>query len=273
MKKPKSVSLVAWAYNEEELIGKFLRKAIRLLRSTEREYELIIVDDGSTDGTGKILKKYADKNSKIRILTNKNNRNVGYSCRRGIFAARHDIIFWQTVDWSYDISRLQALLCLKEKFDVVAGVRRRQVPVRGQFAKFVLAIYRLFHIRHLTRRSDTVYKAVISIFNYCLIRLLFGFELSDYQNVVFYPKKFIQKVSIISKSSFMNPELLLRAHYQGLSICEAPISFLPRKSGKSKGTKIFAILSTIKDLACFYFILKIKKEISKKTVGKIHRLR
>lgn len=272
MKKLKSVSLVSWAYNEESLIEEFVRKALRVLQKTSREFEIVIVNDGSTDQTGIFLEKIAKQNKSVKVLTNKKNRNVGYSCRRGILAAKNEIVFWQTIDWSYDISKLQNLLLLKEKYDVVAGVRRRPVPVKGRLAKIVMAVYRLFHIKHLTKRSDTPLKALISVCNYVLIRSLFGLELSDYQNIVFYPKTFIQKVKPISNSSFVNPELLLRAHYQGLSICEAPISFKPRQKGVAKGTKPVSILRSLQDILNFWIQLYLLKKISRKNGGLIHRI-
>jgi glycosyltransferase involved in cell wall biosynthesis len=268
----KSVSLVSWAYNEESLIEGFVQKALRLLRKTGRKFEIVIVNDGSTDRTGTLLKKIAKRNKQVKVLTNKTNRNVGYSCRRGILAAKNEIVFWQTIDWSYDISKLQNLLFLKEKYDVVAGVRRRPVLVKGRLARIVLAIYRLFHIKHLTKRSDTPMKALISVCNYVLIRSLFGLELSDYQNIVFYPRTFIQKAKAISNSSFVNPELLLRAHYQGLSICEAPISFKARQKGMAKGTKPMSILRSLRDILNFWIQLYLLKKVSRKLRGLIHRI-
>ena len=273
MRKLKSVSLVSWAYNEESLIEEFAERALRLLKKTRRKFEIVIVNDGSTDRTGVLLEKIAKNNKQVRVLTNKKNCNVGYSCWRGILAAKNDIVFWQTIDWSYNLSRLKDLLLLKEKFDVVAGVRRRPVAVKGRLAKTMVAIYRLFHVQHLTKRSDTVGKAIISVCNYGIIRFLFGLKLSDYQNVVFYPRTFIQKIKITSNSSFVNPELLLRAHYHGLSICEAPISFIGRTRGVAKGTKTAAILASISDIWKFWKKVYIRKQISKKINGTLNRLK
>lgn len=273
MKKFKSVSLVSWAYNEESLIEEFAERALRLLKKNRRKFEIVIVNDGSTDRTGVLLEEIAKKNKQVRVLTNKMNCNVGYSCWRGILAAKNDIVFWQTIDWSYNLSRLKDLLLLKEKFDVVAGVRRRPVTVKGRLAKTMVAIYRLFHVQHLTKRSDTVGKAIISVCNYGIIRLLFGLKLSDYQNIVFYPRTFIQKIKITSNSSFVNPELLLRAHYHGLSICEAPISFIGRTRGVAKGTKPAAILASISDIWKFWKKVYIRKQISREINGKIKRLK
>ena len=273
MRKFKSVSLVSWAYNEESLIEEFAERALRLLKKNRRKFEIVIVNDCSTDRTGVLLEEIAKKNKQVRVLTNKMNCNVGYSCWRGILAAKNDIVFWQTIDWSYNLSRLKDLLLLKEKFDVVAGVRRRPVTVKGRLAKTMVAIYRLFHVQHLTKRSDTVGKAIISVCNYGIIRLLFGLKLSDYQNIVFYPRTFIQKIKITSNSSFVNPELLLRAHYHGLSICEAPISFIGRTRGVAKGTKPAAILASISDIWKFWKKVYIRKQISREINGKIKRLK
>lgn len=271
MKRNKSVSLVTWAFNEEELIEEFVQRALQLLKKTGRNFEIVIVNDGSTDRTGKLLESISRSNRKVRVLTNKKNRNVGYSCRRAILAAKNDIIFWQTIDWSYDISNLNKILLLKKEYDVIAGVRRSPVQVKGRIAKLIAAIFQLFHIKHLTSRSDTVKKAFISLCNYGLIRMLFGLKLSDYQNVVFYPRPFIQKTNVESNSSFVNPELLLKAHFEGLSICEVPISFIPRKKGKAKGTKMKSILSSILDIFNFWIMLKMQMKKNRTKFGSIQR--
>jgi len=268
----KSVSLVSWAYNEEDSIEEFLQKALKLLRKTKRKFEVVIVNDGSTDRTGEILGSISKRYRQVKILTNKKNRNVGYSCRRGIRAAKNNIVFWQTIDWSYDISKLSEFLLLKEKFDVVAGVRRSPVPVQGQIGKIIATIFQVFHLKHLTKRSDTILKAIISVINYSLIRILFGLKISDYQNVVFYPRRFIQKIKVNSNSSFVNPELLLRAHYSGLSIREVPISFISRKKGKAKGTKIKSIMASILDILKNWIIFRKQRKKIKTQFGAIYRI-
>jgi len=271
----RGVSLVSWAYNEEELIEGFLRRADALLSSCVEDYEIIVVDDGSSDRTPGILTRLSAEMPRLRVLTNDTNRNVGYSSRRAIAAASKEYLFWQTVDWAYDISLLRVYLELLKRYDVVAGVRRAPVNVNLGLFKPLALFLKLFGVKHLTRRSDTVPKALVSVINYTLIRLLFGLKLSDYQNVVFYPSRLVQPIieSAESDSSFTNPELLYKACMRGASIAEVPINFIARQAGKAKGTRLKAIMASVRDVFKFWWKWRVLGRIDKRPGGRITRLR
>ncbi|MBU3922737.1 glycosyltransferase family 2 protein [Patescibacteria group bacterium] len=269
----KSVSLLCWAYNEEELIAEFLEKISFLMESTVVDYEIIFIEDGSTDKTYEIAKAFQKKNSRLKIFQNEKNLNVGISSRRAIKIASKKYLLWQTIDWSYDISNLRIFLEYLKRYDIVQGVRRSPVKLKIKVLKPIVAILKLFRIKYLTRRSDTIFKAIVSVINYVLIRILFGVPLSDFQNITIYPTKWIQSVEYESKSSFANPEGLIKSHWNGMSIKEVPIDFIPRKRGTAKGTKIKSIISSVKDVFGLWFkwIVLGKRKFIKK--GKIYRLK
>jgi glycosyltransferase involved in cell wall biosynthesis len=269
----RTVSLLGWAYNEEELIEDYLLRARELLQRTVEDYEIIIVDDCSTDGTEEIIRSLMNDIPQIRLIRNPVNMNVGYSSVRAIKRATKEYLFWQTVDWSYDISNLRIFLELLKDYDVVAGVRREPVKEADKAVKPILGLLKLFGIKHITKRSDTIRKAIISVFNYILIRCLFNVPLSDYQNVVFYPTELIQAIDFESNSSFGNPEGLIKFYWNGASIVEVPISFLPRRAGTSKGTRLRAIRSSLRDILRLWFkwVVLGCREVSRK--GSVRRLR
>lgn len=245
--------MLCWAYNEEDSIEEYLRRATDLLAATVEDYEIVLIDDASTDRTYTIAKSVQEKNPRIKIFRNETNVNVGISSQRAIQKASKEFLFWQTIDWSYDIEALRTILeCLKS-YDIVQGVRRRPVAVQTRLLKPFAAVLKLFGIRHLTKRSDTVSKAVVSVINYALIRILFRVPLSDFQNVTFYPTRWIQSVRYESKSSFANPEGLIKSHWAGLTIREVPISFIPRREGTAKGTRPKAIFASVYDILRLWF--------------------
>jgi glycosyltransferase involved in cell wall biosynthesis len=268
----KSVSLLCWAYNEEILIEGFLRRIHGLLEASCEKFEIVLVDDCSTDRTNEIAWGLQKEIPQLRIVRNEKNVNVGYSCRRAIGEARMEYLFWQTIDWSYDIEMLRTFLELLKEHDIVAGVRRRPVAVKSKIAKPFYGLASLFHIKHLTKRSDTISKAFISICNYALIRLLFGVPLSDFQNIVFYPSRLVQSHGLQGKSSFLNPELLIKSHWLGASIVEVPISFLPRQAGVAKGTRIKAIMSSTGDVFGNWYKWRVKGLCPRDGQGRITRL-
>lgn len=249
----RSVSLLCWAYNEEDLIEEFLENATMLMGESVEDYEIVLIDDGSTDRTYEIAKAFQLINPRLRIYQNECNLNVGVSFRRVIQRASKEYLFWQTIDWCYDISGLRQHLEYLKEYDVVQGVRRKPVAVKLRILKPVAAVFKLFGMKHLTRRSDTVPKAIVSVINYMLIRILFRVPLSDYQNVTFYPSKSIQSLHFEAKSSFANPEGLIKSYWSGKNIKEVEINFIPRKQGVAKGTRTKAIKNSVLDIFRFWF--------------------
>ena len=236
-----SVSLLTWGYNEELLVEDFLNRAVSLLENTIEDWEIIFVNDGSTDKTGEILNAYALKEPRVKPIHNEQNLNVGKSCRRAIMSATKEYFFWQTVDWSYDLSNLRIFLELLKHYSVVVGIR--PTPIRNlSYVPLVRSAYRV------KNRSDTIRKAVISLTNYYLLRILFGVPFQDFQNVSFYPSKLVQSSVLRGESSFLSPECLLRTYEKGASFLEVPIKFLPRTVGKAKGTTITSIFRSVQDI-------------------------
>jgi glycosyltransferase involved in cell wall biosynthesis len=249
----RSVSFLCWAYNEEALIHDFLEKATKLLDASIDDYEIILIEDGSTDRTCEIAESFRRKNKRLKIIQNGRNLNVGISSRRAIELASKDYLFWQTVDWSYDIANLRLFLEYLKEWDMVQGVRRRPVEVKVRWLKPLVALMSIFGFKHVTTRSDTIPKAIVSVINYILIRILFRVPLSDFQNITFYPTKWIQSIQLEAKSSFANPEGLIKSYWAGMNIKEVPIHFIPRKEGVAKGTGIKAIITSVQDIFKLWF--------------------
>ncbi len=262
----RSVSLLCWAYNEEDSIQEYLEKATRLMESSVEDYEIVLIDDGSTDRTYEIAEAFRQNDSRLKIFRNERNLNVGISSQRAIQRASKEFLFWQTIDWCYDISNLRSFLEYLKAFDIVQGVRRKSIEGEGR-------LFKLLGGNYLTRRSDTVQKAIVSLINYLLIRSLFRVPLSDFQNVTFYPTKWVQSIRYESKSSFANPEGLIKSYWKEKVIKEVLIDFIPRGKGKAKGTKLKAIISSVEDILklwCKWIALGKRGNIKKGSIFRVN---
>lgn len=270
----RSVSLLCWAYNEEEIIGDYLVRANALMAESVADYEIIVIDDCSTDRTNAIVRSLQPAIPQITLIRNPVNLNVGRSSQKAIMSATKEFLFWQTIDWAYDIAMLRTHLELLKSYDVVAGVRREPVKVVDHLilARPILGVLRIFHVNHITKRSDTIPKALVSVLNYLLVRLLFRLPLSDYQNVVYYPTRRVQSILFESRSSFSNPEGLLKCYWTGASIIEVPISFIPRKAGLAKGTTTKAITNSVLDIFRLWFRWIIRGQRVVTRMGSVTRL-
>lgn len=233
---PFGLSMLGWALNEEENIGAYIERAGALLQALTDDFELIVLDDGSRDRTWEILLEYQRTRPWLRPYQNERNRGSGYNTKRAISLATKDYLFWQTVDWAYDIRYLAQALCDLRTVDVLQGVRR---DTMSTFAM-------------LERRSDTPYKGLVSVVNYRLIRTLFRLPISDYQNVTVYPRSLIQGVTLETESSFTNPECLLKTWWQGATFKEVHVPFVKRERGTGSGTRPRAILTAIRDIVAWW---------------------
>lgn len=229
--------MLSWAFNEEESIAEFIGKAEQFLRELTDDFELIIIDDGSADGTRRIVESQLPHQPWLRLYVNDRNRGSGFNMRTAIGLAQKDYLFCQTVDWSYDISALLQCWPLLHQYDVLQGFRPHATSLDGI----------------LGHRSDTRWKGVVSVVNYGLLRLLFPLPVRDFQNVTVYPRALAQQLQLAGNSAFTNPEGLLKASWAGASIKEFPVPFRKRRHGQAKGTRLPVILRSMRDmLRCWW---------------------
>jgi len=224
--------MLGWALNEEQNIEAYIFRAEAVLRELTDDYELILIDDGSTDRTRAIVEEHQLTRPWLKLVVNDRNRGSGYNTKRAISLATKEYLFWQTVDWSYDISMLPKVVPLLGQCDVLQGVRSDTVSLSGL----------------LSKRSDNPYKGLVSITNYLLVRVLFQLPLSDYQNVTVYPTRLIQSTRLETDSSFSNPECLLKTWWKGATFQEFPVPFVKRRLGRSTGTRPRQIFLAIFDI-------------------------
>jgi hypothetical protein len=229
---PFSLSMLGWALNEEASVAGYIDRAGAFLAALTGDYELILIDDGSTDRTWEIAAESAKTRPWLKPYRNERNRGSGFNTKRAISLATKDYVFWQTVDWAYDIRHLAKALGDLATVDVLQGVRMDTTSAKGM----------------VQQRSDNPYKGLVSVVNYRLIRTLFQLPLGDYQNVTVYPRRLIQSVTLETESSFTNPECLLKTWWRGATFKEVPVPFMKRQRGRGTGSRPGAIAAAIADI-------------------------
>lgn len=131
-----AVSVVIPAFNEAEHVAGQITAVDAVLRETGWDYEIIVVDDGSTDGTAMRAAETG-----VRVLRHKRNRGYGASLKRGIAASRFDWILITDADGTYPASAIPTLLSRASENDMVVGARTGQtvkIPVQRKPAKWFL---------------------------------------------------------------------------------------------------------------------------------------
>jgi len=130
------VSIIIPAYNEEETIGKALSEIKRVMARSSWKYELVVVDDGSSDGTGRIAEKKG-----ARLIFYPVNRGYGAALKTGIRNAKHDTILITDADGTYPAEEIPKILKEMKDYDMVVGARtgeRAKMPFFRRPAKFFL---------------------------------------------------------------------------------------------------------------------------------------
>ena len=234
---PFSLSMLGWALNEEESISAYIDRAGAFLEALTSDYELVLIDDGSTDRTWEIISRQQARHPWVKAYRNDRNRGSGYNTKRAVGLATKDYLFWQTVDWSYDIRHLAQAMHELGSVDVLQGVRVGTTSAAGM----------------VVRRSDSPYKGLVSVVNYRLVRALFRLPLDDYQNVTVYPRALIQSVVLETESAFTNPECLLKTWWRGATFKQVPVPFLKRRHGLGKGTRLPVILRSMGDIVYWWW--------------------
>ena len=121
-----SISIVIPAYNEEKRLPRTLDSILKYLAGREfSSTEILVVDDGSNDGTAELVGRYARQDERIRLLRNPGNRGKGYSVRHGMLQASGDWILFSDADLSAPIEDLDTLLAAAKKWnaEIVIGSR------------------------------------------------------------------------------------------------------------------------------------------------------
>jgi len=120
----RSISIVVPAYNESARLGPTLDRVLSFVRQQAWDAEVIVVDDGSVDGTADLVREYARRNSMVRLVQNRGNRGKGYSVRNGVLSAQGTIVVFTDADLSAPIEEAQKLIsAIETGADVAIGSR------------------------------------------------------------------------------------------------------------------------------------------------------
>jgi glycosyltransferase involved in cell wall biosynthesis len=130
------VSVVVPAYNEEGAIGAQIEQLRAVMNASGHPWELIVVDDGSTDGTAAQAEQHG-----VRLIRQGRNRGYGAALKAGIHAAQHELIVITDADGTYPSDAIPAMLARADEFDMVVGARigaKVAIPLIRRPAKWVL---------------------------------------------------------------------------------------------------------------------------------------
>lgn len=203
-------------WNEENYIERAIDAAREeceeLIASREiADYELIIVNDASTDDTGKIADKLAANDPRVRVVHHDVNRKLGGSMKTGFAAAEGDLVLYTDADLPFDMHDVHRAIRLLRYYDAD-----------------IVSAYRF------DRTGEGYIRTVYSFFYNMLVRVLFGVRMRDI-NFAFKicRTRIFEHVNLKSEGSFIDAELMVRAKKLGYTVIQFGTDYFPRTRGVS----------------------------------------
>ena len=218
------VSVFFPAYNEEGNIERVVRRAVEVAGGLFEDFEIIIVNDGSTDQTGEIADGLSVENPRIRVIHHPQNLGYGGALKSGLYHARCDWICYTDADGQFDFSEITRFLPHTQKADLIIGYRQG--------------------------RSDTLARTVNSKLWGLLVFLLFGLRVKDRACGFKLIKKKVLKTipKLESDGAVTEDELLVKAKKAGFKFAEVGVSHHPRRAGKQTGANPKVILTAFREI-------------------------
>jgi glycosyltransferase involved in cell wall biosynthesis len=222
-----SVSVVFPMYNEEAYVARAVAAAREVLEAHFEDWQIVIVDDASTDRTGALADGLAAADPRVVVIHAPVNRRLGGALRAGYAAATKDLVFYTDADLPIDLRELPRAVRLLgyQEADVVAGYR-------------------------FDRTSEGLLRAVYTFCYNHLVRALFGLRVRDV-NFAFklFRRSVLQRFTLTSDGSFIDAEFLLRARKAGCPIIQVGLDYFPRTRGTSTLASVGVILEILGEMA------------------------
>jgi len=218
------LSMAILAYNERDSIESAAYRSSRALARCGTTYELILVDDGSTDGSGEAMDRLASELPRCRVLHHPTHLGLGAAIRTAYFGGRGEWATWFPADLQADPDDLPGLAERLEQCDV------------------------LVTYRNAASRRASLGRKLVSLFDRVLVRFLFGLKLRDLHWIHFFRRRLLDQMHLKSDSPSIDTEMIVQARRLGARFLEVPLADYPRTAGKAKGAGWANIVASFRDL-------------------------
>ncbi|OAI40713.1 hypothetical protein AYO40_04470 [Planctomycetaceae bacterium SCGC AG-212-D15] len=220
---PKFFSLCLPAYNEKDNIEDTLDAACCILPEFVEQFEVVVVDDGSGDGTGDIVEKYAERAPQVRLVRHDRNRGYGAAVTSALRASRGELVAFTDSDGQFSLLDLPLLLAKIDEHDVVLGYRYNRADSR----------MRLFNAWGWS----------------WVIRLALGVRIKDLDCAFkLFRRDVLDRLKLTSTGATINAEMMAQCMRGGARMVEIPVNHYPRYAGAPTGAALKVIARAFREL-------------------------
>jgi glycosyltransferase involved in cell wall biosynthesis len=222
-----SISVVLPAWNEEHNIAQAVQQAVTAMEDIGADYEIIVVDDGSSDGTARVVGELQARQPQVRLVRHEVNRGYGQALRSGYAAARKDLVLIHHADSQFDLTEIKRFLPLLAQADIICGYR--------------------------AQRADPFMRKVNALGWNMVVRLLFGYLAQDIDcGFKLFRREVLEHVHLTAtRGAMIDTELLAGAKAWGYRIAELPVTHRPRLGGQPTGAHLDVIITSFRELFAF----------------------
>jgi glycosyltransferase involved in cell wall biosynthesis len=222
----RSLSVVIPAYNEKTNVAVAVERISEIMQSLGMEYEIIVVNDGSRDQTGDVVRELQSRVPHLRLVEHFPNRGYGGALKAGFAAARCDWIAFVPSDNQFDFGEIGLLLARASGADIVSGYR--------------------------AHRQDPFVRKLNAFGWNTLVRFLFGYLCRDIDcGFKLFKRELLDHVHVESNGAMIDTEFLAGARARNYRIVDVPVTHLPRKAGYPTGANPKVIFRAFRDLIRF----------------------
>jgi glycosyltransferase involved in cell wall biosynthesis len=223
-------------YNDAGTIGSLVAAADTVAREYTDDYEIIVVDDGSTDSSRDLLRELQVAYPRLRLVFHEQNRGYGGALRSGFRHATKDLVFYTDGDGQYDVFELRRFLpILQDGIDVVNGYK--------------------------IARSDPAYRVLIGTVYLRLMRLLFNFKARDVDcDFRLLRRSVFEAISLEHDSGVICLELVKKLELAGFRFAEYPVHHYHRTYGKSQFFRVGRLARVAVNIGRLWWQLMVRKD-------------
>jgi len=228
--KAPSITLFFPAWNEEDYVERAVTRAMSVLSRLTDDYEIIVVNDASTDRTQEIAEGLSARHPQVRVITHPKNLKLGGAMRTGFSSSTKDLVVYSDIDLPFDLNELERALHLMEylEADMICAFR-------------------------FDRTSEGAKRIVYSFFYNLLIRSLFDVQVKDVNfSFKMMHRRVLESLELKSQGSFIDAELVVKAIRRGFRVFQMGVDYFPRTRGVSTLASPSVIVKMVKELAVLY---------------------
>ncbi|MFN8558802.1 MAG: glycosyltransferase family 2 protein [Dehalococcoidia bacterium] len=238
-----SVSAFFPCYNDAGSIATMVERVAGCLRVITSDFEVIVVDDGSSDDSVAILEAMAVRAPFLRIVRHPRNRGYGAALRSGFEASGKDFVFYTDGDGQYDPEELPVLVrAMRDGIGLVNGYK--------------------------IRRSDPAHRVVIGRAYQLVARRLFEIQLRDVDcDFRLIRNEYLRRISLDFESGAIGVQLVRRLQDAGCRMVEAPVHHYPRLYGRSEFFRLRPVANLVSDLWRLWWQLRRERRCREAAMG------